>query len=122
MASLEDKTHSESLGLNAEHMGNESRFINSYKNIGHLPNVAMKTAYVHGMPHILILVIAHMIEPGDELLLDYGSAYSFGPPPVPNPPAVALAPLEDRERSLARALPRLGLDGGGDDDSGSDSS
>lgn len=35
----------------------------------------MRTAYVNTYPHIL-LVCTQDIEPGDELLLDYGEAYN----------------------------------------------
>jgi hypothetical protein len=69
------------------------RFINSYLNIAFSPNVTMRTAYINGwvtyvayrslccslvrlrLPHILI-VCRTDIEPGEELLLDYGAAYT----------------------------------------------
>jgi hypothetical protein len=76
VACLEDKTHADSLGLNAEFVGNESRFINSYLNVEHLPNVAMKTVYIDTYPRIIIIVTKLIIEPGDEILLDYGQAYT----------------------------------------------
>jgi hypothetical protein len=76
VACLEDRAHEDSLGLDAERVGNECRFINSYINIEFGPNVAMKTAYVDSYPHIIIIVIALTIEIGDEILLDYGNAYT----------------------------------------------
>ncbi len=72
---MEDKIHSESLGLDAEFCGNECRFINSYINVGFLPNVVMKTVYLNTYPHIIIICIDD-IEPGDEILLDYGVSYN----------------------------------------------
>lgn len=75
VAALEDKPHEESLGIDAEHWGNEMRFINSYLNVGFKANVTMRTAYVNTYPHIMI-VAQEDIEIGDELLLDYGDAYT----------------------------------------------
>eukprot|EP00613_Pedinella_sp_CCMP2098_P061259 CAMPEP_0171985054 /NCGR_PEP_ID=MMETSP0993-20121228/274146_1 /TAXON_ID=483369 /ORGANISM="non described non described, Strain CCMP2098" /LENGTH=268 /DNA_ID=CAMNT_0012637899 /DNA_START=250 /DNA_END=1055 /DNA_ORIENTATION=+ len=54
----------------------EARFINSCLGIGDgKPNVVMKTAYVETLPHILIIA-RRDIEVGEELLLDYGEAYT----------------------------------------------
>jgi hypothetical protein len=75
VAALEDKSHAESLGIDAEHCGNEMRFINSYLNIAFNANVTMRTAYINTFPHIVI-VCTQDIEPGDEFLLDYGEAYT----------------------------------------------
>lgn len=75
VAALEDKTHTESLGIDAEHMGNEIRFINSYLNIAFYPNVTMRTSYISTLPHI-VLVCTRDIEAGEEFLLDYGDAYN----------------------------------------------
>lgn len=75
VAALEDKSHEDSLGIDAEHWGNEMRFINSYMNIGFKANVTMRTAYVNTFPHILI-VAQEDIEVDEELLLDYGEAYT----------------------------------------------
>lgn len=71
VAALEDKTLNESLGINAEHCGNEMRYINSYLNIDFEANVSMRTVYMNTYPHIVI-VCTKDIEVGDELLLDYG--------------------------------------------------
>ena len=77
VACLEDGvTHEESLGLDAADMGSEMRYINSYLNIEFSPNVAMKTVYIDTYPRIIIIVVAMTIEPGDELLLDYGDNYT----------------------------------------------
>lgn len=75
VAALEDKEHEESLGIDAQHMGNEMRFINSYLNVAFRANVTMRTAYVDTLPHIL-LVCMEDIDVDDELLLDYGEAYN----------------------------------------------
>ena len=75
VAALEDKATSDSLGLDAEHCGNELRFINSYLNISFYPNVTMRTVYINTFPH-LVVVCTKDIEPGDELLLDYGEGYN----------------------------------------------
>lgn len=75
VAALEDKGHDDSLGIDAQNMGNEVRFINSYLNVAFKANVTMRTAYVDTYPHILI-VCTEDIYPGDELLLDYGEAYN----------------------------------------------
>lgn len=75
VAALEDKEHEKSLGIDAEHFGNEMRFINSYLNVDFKANVSMRTAYVGTYPHILIVCLED-IDVGDELLLDYGEAYN----------------------------------------------
>jgi hypothetical protein len=89
VAALEDKTHSESLGIDAETMGNEMRFINSYLNIAFYPNVTMRTSYIATYPHI-VLVCTRDIEAGEEFLLDYGEAYNraylMPKDPVPETP------------------------------------
>lgn len=71
MASLEDKAHSDSLGIDAQQMGNEMRFINSHLNIAFGPNVTLRTAYIGGLPHLLVVCLEN-IDIGDEFLLDYG--------------------------------------------------
>mmetsp|Transcript_58862 Transcript_58862/g.101403 ORF Transcript_58862/g.101403 Transcript_58862/m.101403 type:complete len:238 (+) Transcript_58862:248-961(+) len=76
VACLEDGPHDQVLGLDAGSSGNEARFINSCLGIGDgKPNVVMKTAYVETLPHILIIA-RRDIEVGEELLLDYGEAYT----------------------------------------------
>lgn len=64
-----------SLGINAEDCGNEMRFINSYLNISHGPNVVMRTTFVNRLPHIFI-VCCKPIKAGEEILLDYGNEYN----------------------------------------------
>lgn len=76
VACLEDSNeHDESVGIDAEQVGNEMRFINSYLNIAFSPNVAMRTVYIDTHPRIIIVCIAD-IDIDDELLLDYGKAYN----------------------------------------------
>lgn len=72
VACLEDKAHADSLGVDGEFVGNEMRFINSYLNIAFGPNVTLRTAYISGMPHLLVVCLSD-IEIGDEFLLDYGN-------------------------------------------------
>ena len=100
VAILEDKP--QSLCIDANDCGNETRFINSYLNISAFPNVEMKTLYSNKLPHIIIvclevigktviiykglqhnilnpiLIDTHSVfyeEPNTELLLDYGEEY-----------------------------------------------
>jgi hypothetical protein len=72
---LEDGPKDGALALDAEHKGNEGRFCNSYVGVAAGPCLVMKTAYVHGLPHIL-LIATRKIEVGEELLLDYGEEYT----------------------------------------------
>ena len=63
--------------LDAEMEGNELRFINSYRNIEPIPNVVMRSVVVNKLPCIIILCSKHSgIEPGEEILLDYGDEYN----------------------------------------------
>jgi hypothetical protein len=75
VAALEDKGHNDSLGIDAEKMGNEMRFINSYLNVAFNANVTMRTAYVDTYPRIVIVCMEDLF-PGDEILLDYGDSYN----------------------------------------------
>ena len=63
------------LGVDAQDSGNEFRFINSYLGIASTPNVVMRTGYLNSYPHVII-VCGRDIQPGDEILLDYGSDYN----------------------------------------------
>ena len=75
------------------------RYINSYINIDFEPNVTMRTVYMNTYPHIII-VCTKDLEIGDELLLDYGKAYTdayLTPKPkveVPNVPMCDLPGFE----------------------------
>jgi hypothetical protein len=71
VAALEDKGTDDSLGIDAQTCGNEMRFINSYLNIAFEPNVTLRTVYMGGMPHLLVICLRD-IEIGEEFLLDYG--------------------------------------------------
>ena len=96
VAALEDKAHSESLGVDGEVYGNELRFINSYLNIDFFANVTMRTAYVNTLPHILIVCMRD-IEIGEEFLLDYGDAYNkaylIPKEKAPETPRISMAEL-----------------------------
>ena len=75
LATLEDLPQEQSLGIDAEKVGNEMRFINSYLNIAFSPNVTMRTTYINTYPHLMI-VCTRDIDIGEEILLDYGEAYN----------------------------------------------
>ena len=59
-----------SLGINADIMGNECRFINHYKNIKNQPNCKFEPTYINGKPTLLIVIIDN-INIHDEILIDY---------------------------------------------------
>lgn len=106
VATLEDKFQCDSLGIDAEKIGNEMRFINSYLNVAFFANVAMRTVYIDGMPHIVI-VCTRDIDVGEEFLLDYGEAYNKAyllPRPPEKPPVVTTA------EEMRDALPFCGSD------------
>ena len=53
---------------------NELRFINDYRNISPSSNVIIKTTYIDKKPRVLF-VVTKKIEPGEQLLTDYGEGY-----------------------------------------------
>ena len=59
-----------SLGVNAEKIGNEMRYINHYKNIKNRPNCKFEQTYIQGKPAILIVIIDN-IKKDEEILIDY---------------------------------------------------
>ena len=67
-------TDDDLLGIDAENMGNEMRYINDHRNIKPKPNCKLSHTSVDGKPVILVVVINHINE-NDELLLDYGNGY-----------------------------------------------
>lgn len=113
VACLEDKAQKSSLGVDAQDCGNEMRFINSYLNIDFGPNVTMRTAYINTYPHLLIVCLRD-IEPGEELLLDYGKAYTdaYLTPRVEKPPVVIPMHVVRSE------LPGFASDSSSDDEGG----
>ena len=106
VASLEDKEHHASLGLDAGQCGNEMRFINSYLNVAFNANVAMRTVYINTLPHIAI-VCTEDILPGDELLLDYGDAYNNAYL-IPKPPVAVSEVQCDSLSDMSLPLPFCG--------------
>ena len=60
--------------INAEHEGNEVRFINDYRGIGESANVTFRGAFLNCKPHLLVIAMRD-VEPDEELLVDYGSGY-----------------------------------------------
>lgn len=70
-----DVVSASTLSVDAAEFGNELRFINSFRNgVAEAPNALMRTCYVDGQPRIILLCCKH-IDPGDEILLDYGESY-----------------------------------------------
>ena len=65
---------SEDCCIDAINMGNELRFINDYRNISLSSNVIIKTTYIDKKPRVLF-VVTKKIEPGEQLLTDYGEGY-----------------------------------------------
>lgn len=102
-----------SLGIDAQECGNELRFINSHLNVAFSANVTLRVAYVRGMPHVLVVCRA-AVEPGEELLLDYGAAYNTAyllPPADPQAHAMLKCTTSVQSQEQAWAS----LPGGGDD-------
>ena len=60
--------------VDAEKEGNETRFINDYRNIAPEPNVFFSKTVVNGKITILVVVIKP-INIGDEIVSDYGEDY-----------------------------------------------
>jgi len=63
------------LVIDAQDYGNELRFINGNKNISQEPNVVSRNCQIGGVPRVLYLCISN-IEPGEEILIDYGDEYN----------------------------------------------
>ena len=64
----------ETPSIDAQNYGNETRFINDYRNISDGANTCLVSTNISGEQHILIIVIKE-IEPYTEILLDYGNDY-----------------------------------------------
>jgi SET domain-containing protein len=107
LATLEDLPQTDSLGVDAEHCGNEIRFINSYLNIAFVPNVTMRTTYINTYPH-LVVVCTREIDIDEEILLDYGEAYNkeFL---TPKTTALSTKITEEQTARLFASLPRIGI-------------
>jgi len=71
---LEYRDEKYALGVDAQHEGNECRFINHYQGISDKPNVVMKIVYVEELPRVMIVCIRD-INVGEELLLQYSDEY-----------------------------------------------
>lgn len=61
--------------MDALHCGNEMRFINTYQNIADSPNVKLQTVYIDSYPHLVVICTKYICI-GEEILLDYGPAYT----------------------------------------------
>jgi hypothetical protein len=101
VAALEDGSHDQSLGLDAEFTGNEMRFINSHLGVAERPNAVMKTVYINALPHIVI-ICTEDIAVGEEILFDYGEDYNNA---YLRPAPVSRAHTEVTAEDLHFALP-----------------
>ena len=93
-----DVPHLESLSIDAASTGNELRFVNDFRGVGHEPNVTFQSCTIASRPAQL-LVVTKPVPTGGELLTDYGVDYwkatvGFVPAPAPAPP-----PPQTRRRS-----------------------
>lgn len=69
-----DVSDEEALAIDAQYYGNETRFINDYRNISDKPNTQLVSCNIEGHQKILI-VVTEVINPYTEILLDYGDDY-----------------------------------------------
>ena len=67
-------TNTTELNINAETEGNETRFINDYRNIKNKPNCCISRTIIDNKPCVLFIVI-DVINIHDEILVDYGTNY-----------------------------------------------
>jgi len=76
VANMFNDTYKDDLrySVNAEIMGNETRYINDYRGIKDKPNCKFIKTYIEGLPVIAVVVIID-INKGDEILTDYGDDY-----------------------------------------------
>ena len=85
-----DVPHLESLSIDAASMGNELRFVNDFRGVGHEPNVTFQSCTIASRP-AQVLVVTKPVPTGGEFLTDYGVDYwkatvGFVPAPAPAPP------------------------------------
>ena len=69
-----DESPEDTLYIDANQYGNETRFINDYRNIALEPNTTFVSSNISGKQHILIIV-TKQIKPYTEILADYGNDY-----------------------------------------------
>ena len=69
-----DLSPEETIYIDANKYGNETRFINDYRNIKSNPNTQLTSCNISGKQHILIIVIETIL-PYNEILIDYGGDY-----------------------------------------------
>lgn len=63
------------LAIDAEHMGNEARFINDYRGVAKRPNVALQEARDRRGNPAMAVVALRPVGKGEELLLSYGKGF-----------------------------------------------
>ena len=83
-----DVPHLESLSIDAASVGNELRFVNDFRGVGHEPNVTFQSCTIASRPAQL-LVVTKPVPTGGELLTDYGVCLLYTSP-------------SPRDRSLSR--------------------
>ena len=114
-----DVPHLESLSIDAASTGNELRFVNDFRGVGHEPNVTFQSCTIASRPAQL-LVVTKPVPTGGELLTDYGVDYwkatvGFVPAPAPAPPpqprrrspSPVVCESSDDEECVTRQLMRL---------------
>eukprot|EP00967_Tisochrysis_lutea_P092323 scaffold133041_cov31-Tisochrysis_lutea.AAC.2 len=73
LVEVHDRQTGHRFDIDAEHYGNETRFINDYKGIAVLPNVAFVLHYAQGTGEMCVGVVTQRhVQKGEELLVDYG--------------------------------------------------
>jgi SET domain-containing protein len=74
--------------LDAEHYGNETRFINDYKGVADHPNVALVLYHAHATGELSVGVVTQrQLQHGEEILVDYGRQFWRSPGNSPDPSA-----------------------------------
>lgn len=74
--------------LDAEHYGNETRFINDYKGVAEHPNVAFVLYHAQATGELSVGVVTQRaLQHGEEILVDYGRQFWRSPGNSPNPSA-----------------------------------
>ena len=114
-----DVPHLESLSIDAAATGNELRFVNDFRGVGHEPNVTFQSCTIASRPAQL-LVVTKPVPTGAEFLTDYGVDYwkatvGFVPAPAPPPaptarrrsPSPVVCESSDDEECVTRQLMRL---------------
>ena len=102
-----------SLELDARNVGNETRFINDYRGVAPQPNVRFSTTCLPGRGVWVQVSVIATIQPGDEILVDYGASFSafsaLSPEKKEAPPCSSTTTLPWTWSSSARDSPTSAL-------------